>query len=56
MDNSKGYTVENSVPCCYRCNHAKRDYSYGEFVDWVKRAADHMNAKEISRLLVIGDK
>ena len=47
IDNSKGYTLENSVPCCDKCNHAKKNYYYGEFIDWVKRAADHLNAKEV---------
>jgi hypothetical protein len=56
IDNSKGYTVENSVPCCDKCNHGKKDYSYSEFVDWIKRVADYMTTKEISRTLVIGDR
>jgi tryptophan 2,3-dioxygenase len=24
-DSSKGHTRENSVPCCFRCNHVKSD-------------------------------
>lgn len=32
-DNSKGYTLENCVPCCPKCNFTKRDHlSYGEMV------------------------
>lgn len=30
-DNTKGYTVENSVPCCKRCNRIKSDMSINEF-------------------------
>lgn len=25
-DNSKGYTLENSVPCCYACNTIKGEH------------------------------
>jgi hypothetical protein len=32
-DNLKGYSFENSVPCCPRCNFTKRNFlSYGEMV------------------------
>lgn len=26
IDNSKGHTVDNVVPCCYRCNVVRADY------------------------------
>jgi len=32
LDNSKGYTVENCVPCCFQCNRAKRGHSAAEFI------------------------
>jgi len=35
IDNSKGYTKENCVSCCKRCNLAKREMSYEEFKEWV---------------------
>lgn len=35
MDNSKGYTTENSVPCCKTCNRAKLAMPFDEFVDWI---------------------
>jgi hypothetical protein len=28
MDNSKGYTDENTHSCCGDCNYLKRDYAY----------------------------
>lgn len=32
MDNSKGYTISNCVPCCWKCNSAKATrYSYEEW-------------------------
>jgi hypothetical protein len=34
LDNSVGYTVANSVPCCKPCNQAKNDRSVDEFRDW----------------------
>lgn len=32
FDNSKGYTLENSVPCCWRCNNMKQTMAGHEFV------------------------
>ena len=40
-DNNKGYTVENSVPCCYTCNRAKGTLTLQEFKDWVKRLCNN---------------
>lgn len=37
VDSSKGYTVENSVPCCKFCNTAKSTMSENEFCNWIKR-------------------
>lgn len=31
LDNSKGYTKANSVPCCGKCNKAKSNMSEKEF-------------------------
>jgi hypothetical protein len=31
-DNNKGYTLENSVPCCKECNFLKRAYHGDEFI------------------------
>jgi hypothetical protein len=36
LDNSKGYTIKNSVPCCKTCNLAKNDLSFEEFKNWVE--------------------
>lgn len=35
VDNSKGYTIDNVVPCCGRCNGAKSVYSIDEFKEWI---------------------
>lgn len=38
-DNCSGYTEDNCVSCCKRCNLAKRTMSYEEFKSWLTRAA-----------------
>lgn len=35
VDNKIGYTLENSVPCCFICNRSKGDLSQDEFKSWV---------------------
>lgn len=42
IDNTKGYLLENCVPCCSDCNRAKRDLSVNEFFDWVVRVHKHL--------------
>lgn len=37
VDNSLGYTVKNTVPCCTICNKAKLDLSEQDFLEWVNR-------------------
>lgn len=41
IDNSKGYIVDNVVPCCKKCNYAKKGMSLREFRDWVKKVYDN---------------
>lgn len=36
-DNTIGYTLGNSVPCCTKCNFLKKDYSEEEFLELIKR-------------------
>lgn len=44
VDNSKGYTLDNSVPCCVICNLAKRSLSIKEFFNWVERISNNKDA------------
>jgi len=44
-ENSKGYTLENVVPCCKICNFAKGTLSKNEFLDWVKKIYIHQKGK-----------
>jgi len=43
LNNEKGYTLDNVVPCCKQCNHAKSDQTYDEFMNWLKRIHSHLN-------------
>lgn len=35
IDNTKGYTINNVVPCCKICNRAKSDLALQEFQNWI---------------------
>lgn len=37
LDNSKGYTTENSVSCCTECNFLKKDYNELEFLKLIQK-------------------
>ena len=37
VDNNRGYTIKNSVPCCRWCNWGKNERTLEEFKDWVRR-------------------
>jgi hypothetical protein len=39
IDSNLGYSRDNCVPCCKRCNLAKRKMSYGDFLDLAKSIA-----------------
>lgn len=47
-DNSAGYTVENSVPCCKVCNFMKRAMPYDEFIERSCMIAAHQGTKKKS--------
>lgn len=42
LDNSLGYTKENVVPCCSKCNIAKHKMDLKEFVEHVRKIAKHL--------------
>lgn len=44
VDSSMGYISGNCVPCCQRCNVAKNDMGYEEFIAMVKRIYDNIFA------------
>jgi hypothetical protein len=43
IDNNIGYATNNIVPCCAKCNYAKSDTPYNEFVDWISVVYSHLN-------------
>ena len=45
MDNNKGYSLENCLPCCSICNHAKHNLTYDQFVEMVVRIFQTLNLK-----------
>lgn len=42
VDNSKGYTIENSVGCCDICNYAKKKLDLDQFKIWIQRVYTHL--------------
>lgn len=45
VDNSKGYILDNVVPCCTQCNWAKNVQSQEEFYSWALRFYNHYKEK-----------
>lgn len=43
IDSSKGYTIDNIVPCCNTCNKAKLIMSKKEFLDWITKVYTYQN-------------
>lgn len=42
IDSSKGYTIDNCVPCCTQCNTMKLDYTLEDFTNHIKRIYNHL--------------
>lgn len=40
IDSSKGYTIDNTVPCCDTCNMMKNKYSVGFFKEHCKKVSN----------------
>ena len=40
-NNTIGYEEENCVPCCSRCNYAKKTFTQDEFINWIARVTEH---------------
>lgn len=41
IDSSKGYTMDNVVPCCSVCNKMKLNYSMREFLEHIERVHEY---------------
>jgi hypothetical protein len=46
IDSSKGYTMDNVVPCCGRCNEAKMEVPQQDFLEWIKCVYKNIYEKE----------
>ncbi len=46
IDNNKGYTEDNIVPCCGTCNKAKFKKTTSEFRIWVRRLYHYWGNKD----------
>lgn len=48
IDSSKGYTIDNVVPCCSKCNYAKHEMTTEEFKKWLQQIYKYfiLNEKE----------
>lgn len=42
LDNTKDYTIENSVACCWRCNRVKGDWGENSFRAWIEQVHNHL--------------
>jgi hypothetical protein len=49
VDSSKGYILENCVPCCKQCNFEKRALSQEDFIENIRRRFDHLSKKGLLR-------
>ena len=45
LDNTKGYTPDNVVPCCIRCNKMKKVLSHDEFVTHILKIASRFEVE-----------
>jgi len=45
VNNDLNYIVDNCVPCCKYCNSAKKDKTFEEFKQWVKKLVINLKGK-----------
>lgn len=44
MDNSMGYTEDNCVTCCGRCNLAKHAMSFSDWKEWTRKISENIDS------------
>lgn len=42
-DNNEGYTLTNSLPCCWRCNRLKGTMIYIDFIKACREISEHLH-------------
>jgi len=50
-DNSKGYTIENSVPACTFCNLTKKNTDFENFINWIRRVYENTKGVSIEKVI-----
>lgn len=45
VDNNKGYSFDNCVPCCSNCNYSKRGRTDIDFINHCKRVSEFQSTK-----------
>ncbi len=53
VDSSFGYEAKNLVPCCSKCNYAKRDMSREEFLTWIEAVHGHQSLLQRDRSILL---
>lgn len=48
VDSSKGYYIENCVPCCTICNRAKSNTDMQGFIDWIYTVHNNLVEKSFA--------
>lgn len=56
LDNSKGYTIKNSVPCCKNCNMSKSSLSLADWIKFLSKFDFKIGEKVYKRLKLLGIK
>lgn len=46
MNSNEGYTVENSVTCCFGCNLRKSDMDFSDFMTWVIHVSERFTEED----------
>lgn len=42
-----GYTLLNTVPCCFKCNYLKNKLNHIEFIDWICEVYNNLTKNKI---------
>lgn len=50
-DNTKGYFLDNVVPCCKRCNRAKDVMNSSEFLTWIEKVHSHSLKRSLNNII-----
>lgn len=50
LDNSKGYTADNCVPCCASVNRMKMNMTFSEFISLCEDVYQHLGSRKVELL------